>query len=170
MIPEIEHLEKNIVPMRRKLMKTALKYLQRREDAEDAVQEALLSLWRARSRLNSVLTPEVFATRRIYDICCHKLMRRKETVLPDDRNLGHSLDTPYTQLELHDAVERAVRIIDSLPRTMRTVIRMRDVEGYELDDIAAITEANISAVRVNLARARKRVRDALVKADNYIGL
>jgi RNA polymerase sigma-70 factor (ECF subfamily) len=170
MISEIERFEKNIVPMRRQLMQTAMKYLQQREDAEDAVQEALLRLWTVRSRLDSASTPEAFAMQTLVNICIDKLRMRKETVSPDDCDLGHSLDTPYSQLELHDAVELAGRIIDSLPYTQRTIIRMRDVEGYELEEIAAITGADISAVRVNLSRARKKVKDELIKANNYIRL
>jgi RNA polymerase sigma-70 factor (ECF subfamily) len=149
-------------------MLTAMKYLQQKEDAEDAVQEVLLRLWTLRSRLSSVSTPEAFAMQTLVNICIDKLRARKETVSPDDCDLGHDLETPYSNLELHDAVELVGRIIDSLPYTQRIIIRMRDIEGYELEEIAAITNTHISAVTVNLSRARKKVKEEFINANKYI--
>jgi RNA polymerase sigma-70 factor (ECF subfamily) len=46
-------------------------------------------------------------------------------------------------------------------------IYMRDVEGYDLGEIAEAMECDESSVRMNLSRARKAVRDKLLKAMNY---
>jgi RNA polymerase sigma-70 factor (ECF subfamily) len=59
------------------------------------------------------------------------------------------------------------RIIASLPTKQQLIMHMRDVEGYELDEIAAIAECDETSVRMNLSRARKRVREELIKAMNY---
>ena len=44
---------------------------------------------------------------------------------------------------------------------------MRDVEGYELSEIADIIESDEASVRMNLSRARKRIREELTKIMNY---
>jgi RNA polymerase sigma-70 factor (ECF subfamily) len=44
---------------------------------------------------------------------------------------------------------------------------MRDVEGYELEEIANILESDEASVRVNLSRARKSIREQLTKMINY---
>jgi RNA polymerase sigma-70 factor (ECF subfamily) len=44
---------------------------------------------------------------------------------------------------------------------------MRDIEGYELPEIADITETQVSAVTMNLSRARKKVREQLLKIMSY---
>jgi len=47
------------------------------------------------------------------------------------------------------------------------IIHLRDIEGLEYDQIAAIMELNINAIRVNLSRARKKVRDTILKIQGY---
>ncbi|GHT26780.1 hypothetical protein AGMMS4957_22200 [Bacteroidia bacterium] len=59
------------------------------------------------------------------------------------------------------------QIIEHLPELQRQIIRMRDVEGYELQEIADITATQITAVTVNLSRARKKVRETYLKIMNY---
>jgi RNA polymerase sigma-70 factor (ECF subfamily) len=44
---------------------------------------------------------------------------------------------------------------------------MRDVEGYELEEIANILDSDETNVRVNLSRARKSIREELIKMINY---
>ena len=51
------------------------------------------------------------------------------------------------------------RSIDSLPTLQRTIIQMKDVQEYETEEIAEITGCSAEAIRSNLSRARKKVRD-----------
>lgn len=46
-------------------------------------------------------------------------------------------------------------------------IQLRDVEGYEISEIAAIVESDETSVRMNLSRARKSIREQLLKAMNH---
>jgi RNA polymerase sigma-70 factor (ECF subfamily) len=70
-------------------------------------------------------------------------------------------------MELKDSYEKIQMIIQSLPEQQRLVIHLRDIEEYELEEIAEITELNMNTVRVNLSRARKKVRELLIKTYNY---
>ena len=54
-----------------------------------------------------------------------------------------------------------------LPDKQRIIIHLRDVEGYEFEEIARILESDETSVRVNLSRARKRVKEELLNAINY---
>jgi RNA polymerase sigma-70 factor (ECF subfamily) len=165
----IDYFEKNIIPMRRQLMTTASRYLPQPEDAEDAVQETFLRIWTNRLRLSVLITPEAFAMQTLVNICIDRLRKRREELMQQTVE-PHDMETPYSRLELHDAVELIGRIIDTLPYTQRTVIRMRDVEGYDLQEIATIMDTQLSAVRVNLSRARKLVKEEFIKANKYIRL
>jgi RNA polymerase sigma-70 factor (ECF subfamily) len=49
----------------------------------------------------------------------------------------------------------------------QTVMFLRDVEQYEFEEIAKITDMNVNAIRVILSRARKSVREALFKQQEY---
>ena len=70
---------------------------------------------------------------------------------------------PAEELEQQDTVARIRWLIGKLPSLQQTIIRMKDVEGYELAEIAEITGTQVEAVRVNLSRARKKIREQLVK-------
>ena len=59
------------------------------------------------------------------------------------------------------------RLISQLPEKQRLAIHMRDIEGYEMDEIASLLESDEASVRVNISRARKSVREQLIKLMNY---
>ncbi len=68
-------------------------------------------------------------------------------------------DNPLHQIEQKDSVGIIKKIIETLPGLQRMIIYMRDVEGYELEEIAQITGTDYNAVKANLSRARKKVRE-----------
>ena len=67
--------------------------------------------------------------------------------------------TPERLLEIKDEIRLMHEIIGSLPNLQRTIMQMKDIEGYETDEIAEITGCGPEAIRSNLSRARKKVRD-----------
>ena len=75
-------------------------------------------------------------------------------------------NTPYEQTEQQDMVGRVHFFIEHLPELQRTIIRMRDVEGMEIQEIADITEITPNAVRVNLSRARQKIREQIIKENS----
>jgi RNA polymerase sigma-70 factor (ECF subfamily) len=58
-------------------------------------------------------------------------------------------------------------IIKTLPEQQQTIIQLRDIEGYDFEEIAEILDMNENAVRVNLSRARKKVREILINSKIY---
>jgi RNA polymerase sigma-70 factor (ECF subfamily) len=83
--------------------------------------------------------------------------------------LDSETGNPAEILEQQDAVACIRHLIEQLPSLQQTIIRMKDIDGYELSEIAEITGAQVEAVRVNLSRARKRIRDRFM-ALNKVGL
>ena len=67
--------------------------------------------------------------------------------------------TPERLLEIKDEIRLMHEIINSLPALQRTIMRMKDIEEYETEEIADITGCNPEAIRSNLSRARKKVRE-----------
>ena len=68
---------------------------------------------------------------------------------------------PEAHLASRETRERIMAAIERLPVNQRSVIRLRDVEGYSSDDVRAILEISEANQRVLLHRARSRVRQAL---------
>jgi RNA polymerase sigma-70 factor (ECF subfamily) len=81
--------------------------------------------------------------------------------------LADEVSSDSELLENADSVGLIKRIISGLPELQRTVIQLRDIEQFEYEEIAEATELNVNAIRVNLSRARKKVRDEILKIQNY---
>jgi RNA polymerase sigma-70 factor (ECF subfamily) len=164
---QIEQFKTDIISLRQKLFLFALKYLQNEEDAEDAVQETLLRLWKIRDQLDTVANLGAFSMQTLKNICIDRLRTAKEYTEINDFYQVTDYNTPYSVMEVKDMVALVKKIIANLPELQRIIIQMRDVEGYELQEIADITGTQVGAVTVNLSRARKKVRDTLIKITNY---
>ncbi|GHV57406.1 DNA-directed RNA polymerase sigma-70 factor [Bacteroidia bacterium] len=163
----LERFKIDIVPLRQKLFITAFRLMQNEEDAEDAVQETLLRMWNMREQLDTIVNPGAFAMQTVKNICIDRLRTRKEQANVADFPFETGSETPYLQAERNDTVAIVRQIIEHLPELQKIIIRMRDIEGYELQEIADITQTQVSAVTMNLSRARKKVREQLVKMINY---
>jgi len=153
-----------ILPMRQQLFFQAQRMLEKDEEAEDAVQEVLLKLWHMRDSLSGYDNPAAFATTVAKNHCLDRLRVMKRTESLDNLYDTHSSsDTPYLQLERKNTEKVLHRIINQLPPLQQAIIRMKDVEEYEVEEIAEITGTTPEAVRVNLSRARKKVREEYLK-------
>lgn len=150
--------------MRERLLLYARKLLDDPDDAEDVVQEVFLKLWYTRDVLDRYQNLPALATRIAQRLCLNRLKTRGRIEGDLSECLALSDDTtPYTQLERKENVERVMRIIDMLPGLQQAILRMRHVDGLEVDEIAGLTGSTPEAIRMNLSRARKRVRDQFFK-------
>jgi len=159
-----EQFKAEVLPLREKLFHIARRMLEEEQDAEDAVQEAFLKLWYMRDSLDRFDSVTAFATTVTKNLCIDKLrIRDRQVSLDDELYRRAGPDNPYLQLERRNTEEVLKAIIEGLPALQQAIIKMKDIEEYELDEIAEITGTSIEAVRVNLSRARKRVREAYIK-------
>ena len=165
---ELEKFKSDVVPLRNKLQNVAKNMLANEVDAEDAVQETYLRLWNQRSQLSNHPNVGGFAMQTLKNICIDRLRAERHNVSLDGISIAGNSITPYTFTEQQDSVLNIRNIIDSLPETQRQIITLRDVDGYELGEIAAIIGSEESTVRVNLSRARKAVRDKFLSMNNVI--
>lgn len=162
-----EKFIQTIVPLREKLSVYASRYLADREDIEDAVQETFIRLRNVRDKLSFYLSKEALAKTILKNICLDKLREHKYNFSPLDavRELQDKEEDPYQLLETRNKVEVVKLIISTLPSLQQMVIRMKDIEGYEVDEIAEIMDCKETAVMVTLSRARKRVREEYMKIN-----
>ena len=159
-----ERFKAEILPIREKLLHIAQRILVEEQEAEDAVQEVLLKLWRMRDSLDNYDNTTAFATTVTKNHCLDRLkVKNRQDSLNDSYNAQAGNDNPYLQLERKNTEEVLKKIIENLPTLQQAVIKMKDMEDYEVEEIAEITGTNVEAVRVNLSRARKKVREEYIK-------
>ena len=150
--------------LRPKLYRFALALTKRTDEAEDVVQEVGMKLWERRSELVEVRSFEAYAmsATRNRSLDYNRSPRSRTDELKETLDATHE-QTPYKSLEQADMVAFIRQLIERLPEQQQTIIRLRDIEGYELDEIAEILGMNDSTVRVNLSRARQKIREELLK-------
>ncbi len=157
-----------VLPMSHKLLRFASQLLKDDDQAKDIIQDVFLKLWQKKDELAAIDNIEAFAMRMTRNRCLDVLKLKKPVPAEDEfirKNSTESTD-PQHQLELSESARLVQQLIRQLPDIQQRVMQLRDIEQYEYEEIAEMTELNINAIRVNLSRARKKVRDELLK-QNY---
>jgi RNA polymerase sigma-70 factor (ECF subfamily) len=163
---EQEKFKQEVIPLRKQLFSYAQRLLDNVDDAEDIVQEVFLKLWLMRGELEQYNSIPAFSMQMTKHLCLNRLkvsQRQQEEL--NEFTLISDAETPYILLEQKDSVEHVMRIIDQLPALQQTILRMKHVDGFEVEEIAELTGSNPEAVRMNLSRARKKVKDRFFGKD-----
>lgn len=165
---EINQFKSEVLPIRSKVYSYSLKLLNDQPEAEDTVQEVFLKLWQMRTKLSDYRNIEALTIQITKNICLNKLNYQKRHQTEDIERVFYYpvADNTGKQLEETDAVALVKKIIATLPELQQLVIRMRDIEGYELEEISEITGCRPEAIRMNLSRARKKVKETFFKINN----
>jgi len=164
----IEKFKEDILPMKNKLFRMALRLLNSTAEAEDVIQEIFLKLWSKRETLMEYRSIEAFSMTMTKNLCLDKLKAKSSKNLGlEHAALKDSSDNPYQQMDVKDTIKKVHEIIDQLPEQQKIIIQMRDIENCDYDEIAEVTQLSLNNIRVNLSRARKKVRDTLLKIQNY---
>jgi RNA polymerase sigma-70 factor (ECF subfamily) len=129
----------------------------------------MLKLWMMRNKLPEYRSIEALSVQICKNICINKRKARKTVSDNSFDSLPTSSLTSDNQPENADSAEIVAQIIGTLPDMQKLIIRLRDIEGLqvgEIAEIAEITGCEESAVRMNLSRARKKVREIFFKLNN----
>jgi RNA polymerase sigma-70 factor (ECF subfamily) len=114
---------------------------------------------------------QAFVLRITRNHCLDKI-RAQNRKLQNEEAFGteivESSENPHERTELRDTLSVVKQIIMTLPETQKTIITLRDIEGLEFEEISEITGMNENAIKVNLSRARKRIR-TIFSSNNLKG-
>ena len=164
---ELETFKITVVPLREKLIAYTLRLADGQVEAEDVVQDVFLKLWSIRDRLDDVQNVEALAFKVTKNKVLDELKKCREEridgITATDLYASVTTENPENDVVMNDTVAHIKRLIGMLPSLQQTIIRMKDVEGYELAEIAEITDTQVEAVRMNLSRARKKIREQLIR-------
>lgn len=139
------------------VMRFAVRCGFRREDCEDAVQEALVSLWNHRESIAVDKGKSYLIGAAYRRLVSHF---RHETVVQEyaSRAMQPAFQMPDESFDLKDAIERS---LDALPDVQRAILQLRDVEGYSYAEIGDTLALSDKQVQVYLFRARVAMRKQL---------
>ena len=161
---EQAQFKKEVLPLRERLMLYAERLLENKSDAEDIIQEVFLKLWRMRGDLGNYVSIDALSVTMTKHLCLNRLKvnQRKQEDLEGLVLIDNNL-SPAEQLEQKDSITQVERIIDQLPGLQQAVLRMKHIDGMEIDEIAALTGSSSEAIRMNLSRARRKVKEIFFK-------
>ena len=160
--------ENKILPVNRNLYRFAFRLLSSREEAEDAVQEVFVKLWKMRDRLLEYRSTEALAMTMTRNHCLDILRKRGRIYSEDLSNSDVDIASvnPEQIFEKGEMYQIVIKIIEDLPEKFRSVIQLKDIDGYDYEEISEKLKISVSNLRVNLSRGRKMVREQL-KTINY---
>lgn len=159
----------NIIdPIKDKMYRMSLRLLTSKEAAEDATQEVILKLWDLKEKIKHYANIEAFAMTVTKNYCLDQLkLKNNNNLRIVHQNYESNSSSLQSEIETNDEMEWLGRIVATLPEQQQMIFQLRDIEQYDYDEIAKIMEMNPTAIRVALSRARKAIRENLIKKHNY---
>jgi RNA polymerase sigma factor (sigma-70 family) len=157
-----------VLPFKDKVFRMAKRLLISKEEAEDATQEVLVKLWNKNEILHQYNSIEAMAMTMTKNYCLDQLKSKRANNLRLVHNdYSDSSSSIHKQIEDKDNLVWVEKIINDLPEQQKIIVQMREIEEMEYEEIAFILEMNQTAVRVALSRARKTIREKMIKTEHY---
>jgi len=158
-----------------RLLAVARRFVRHDEDAQDIVQSAYMSAFRALDQFEGNCQLSTWLHRIVVNTALMKLRSKRrrpeesiEDLLPAFQEDGHHVEqfadwtTPADQLIERNETRATVRAcIDRLPDNYRTVLLLRDIEEQSTQDVADALSMTATAVKVRLHRARQALSTLL---------
>ncbi|MBD3636286.1 MAG: RNA polymerase sigma factor [Crocinitomicaceae bacterium] len=135
----------------------ALKYLQNKEDASDIVQDVFEKLWKNRKKVEPAKVKAWLFT------CAHNAMinyikKRSKLMYVEHMTSPETAESHTKTYEMKEVIEKCLA---QLPPVQKSIILLRDLEGYNYKEIGEILELSEAQVKVYLFRARNKIKKQL---------
>ena len=162
----------DVLPLKNKLYRLALRITLNPAEAEDVVQETMMKVWSRRGQWEQIESIEAFCL----TICRNQALDKTRKMAGTEQSLDtgehdapdHShTANPEEQAIQQDRVQLVRRLIDSLPEKQRTVMQLRDFEGKSYKEIAAVMGISEEQVKVSIFRARQAIKQKYIQAEEY---
>ena len=169
MIQDEDFYDLLIRPIEETMMNCIWRVTQNREDARDAMQEALATIWRKRRRVVAHPKPEALVLRICRDTAIdglRKAIRRNRwelpTSVPDEAWPAPADSTsPTANLHRQETMDHVRRVIAALPRKQARAVLMHLVEEQPYADIASALGCSEATIRSHVRRGRDRLQSEL---------
>ena len=142
------------------LYRFMLKNTRDKDLAKDLVQDAFEKLWRKLNDVEAEKAKTYLFTTGYHAFIDHTRKQKFKGDYTEVVEANHGYQQNYNNLK--EVINKA---LEQLPEIQRTVIMLRDYEGYDYVEIGEICNLNESQVKVYIFRARQTLKNYLVKLD-----
>ena len=137
--------------------------------AQDVVQEVHIKCWKNEEGLAGMSNGGAWLMRVTKNLCIDKIRARKETTELDSVAYAapSSGPTPYQTAEVQNMMQILKETLDTLPEKQKMIFHLREMEGLQYKEIAEVVNVSVDEVKVNLFRARNKIKKKLISTANY---
>ena len=159
----------DILPLKDKLYRVALRITLDSAEAEDIVQDTMIRVWNMRNEWSQFNSIEAFCLTVARNLAIDRSQKSEAqnvelTIETQEMSDG---STPERQLERDEQVNIVRKLINELPEKQRTIIQLRDIEEKSYKEIADVMQLTEDQVKVNLFRARQRIKIRYNEIQSY---
>lgn len=164
-----EQFQNSVIILQDKMFRYAISLVFDIEAAKDIVQEVLLKLWKQKDELAEKANLEAWCIRLIRNTSIDRLRSPKNQTIGLETVGSHFAQgiVPDQHSEQGDLVQNIYQLMKDLPEQQREIFRLREILGYSNAEIEELMLLNESQVKVNLFRARQKIKHRLTKLINY---
>ena len=150
------------LPFSGKMYALAYNLLRNRDEARDCVQDAYAELWNKRDTIEPDKPPLALVLTMVRNNCLDRLKTRSTKA--DDEILETLLDhNTENQIDAASDLNAVIQLINKLPRDQQLVLRLRTIDGLEIEQIQELTHFSRENIYTLLSRARKSLKELTAK-------
>lgn len=170
---DVEAFEMIIEDYQKKVFNIALRMIGNHDDASELAQEVFIRIYKSIKNFKGESSLSTWIYRITTNVCLDELRKRKnknvvsldEDVKHEDGEIKRQVEdtgpTPDIIAEKNEIRRVVKEAILSLPEDQRTVIILRDIQGFSYDEIAKIMNCPEGTVKSRINRSRQILRDRL---------
>lgn len=157
------------MPVKDKLFRLALRITFDRAEAEDVVQDTMIRVWNKREEWTQFGSIEAYCLTVAKNLAIDRSQKKEaqNVELTPEMEEESEISGPYDQLVNNERMSIIHRLINELPEKQRLIMQLRDIEGESYKEIAKILNLTEEQVKVNLFRARQKVKQRYLEIDEY---
>ena len=150
------------MPFSGKMYALAYNLLRNRDEARDCVQDAYAELWNKRDTIEPDKPPLALVLTMVRNNCFDRFKSRSTKA---DDEILETLATNDTENQIDAAsdLNAVIQLIDKLPRDQQLVLRLRTIDGLEIEQIQELTHFSRENIYTLLSRARKSLKELTAK-------
>lgn len=159
----------DVLPLKDKIFRLALRITLNRAEAEDIVQDVLIRVWNKRDELAGVDSIEAYSMTICRNLAIDRSKLKENSNVPlDDTTSAEAREAPPDLILIRNERIKNIRLLfDKLPVQQRVAMQLRDIEGKSYKEISEIAGQTEDQVKVNIFRARQYIRKQMEKLENY---
>jgi RNA polymerase sigma-70 factor (ECF subfamily) len=159
------------LPLKNKLFRLAFRITLNSGEAEDVVQDTMIRVWKNRDQWPEIESIEAYCLTVCRNLALDRSAKKDARTLelqPEDSEpIGSTAPNPHDELVQQERLRLVHNLLNKLPEAQRTVLHLRDIEGRSYKEIATVMNTTEEWVKVNLFRARQKIRQQYKDIDEY---